>query len=300
MHHLGNFSLMAIFVLAIYAIVASLLGVRKGRPGLIASAERSILACAGLSTASVFALVTLLFKSDFRFEYVANYSNRELPMFYKIASLWAGNDGSLLFWSWLLIVFSAVAVWTNRSKNRELMPYVVATLGVIILFFTYMNYWVTNPFHQLGVVTASGATEVFAPADGRGLNPLLQHPIMVIHPPILYIGYVSFAIPFAFCVAALLSRQLGSAWITSTRRWTLGVRRARLGRVLGVGSCGKRVTDALANRHRISALGDNPRTKRDAQGLERVPRAHDLSAVHLGHLLDAKRHRFIGARVRRV
>ena len=221
MQHLGNFSLMAIFVLAAYAIVASLLGVRKGRPGLVASAERSLLACAGLSTASVFALVTLLFKSDFRFEYVANYSNSDLPTFYKIASLWAGNDGSLLFWSWLLIVFSAAAVLINRNKNRELMPYVVATLGVIILFFTFMNYWVTNPFHQLGVVTASGATEAWAPPDGRGLNPLLQHPIMVIHPPILYIGYVSFAIPFAFCVAALLSRQLGSAWMTSTRRWTL-------------------------------------------------------------------------------
>jgi len=221
MNHLGNFSLMAIFVLAAYAVAASLLGARKGRPGLVVSAERSILACAALSTAAVFSLVTLLFRSDFRFEYVANYSNRDLPTFYRIAALWAGNDGSLLFWSWLLIVFSAAAVLINRKQNRELMPYVVATLGVIILFFTYMNYWVCNPFEQLAVVTASGAHQVFAPADGRGLNPLLQHPIMVIHPPILYTGYVSFAIPFAFCVAALLSRQLGAEWITSTRRWTL-------------------------------------------------------------------------------
>jgi len=221
MNHLGNFSLMAIFVLAAYAVAASLLGARKGRPGLVVSAERSILACAALSTAAVFSLVTLLFRSDFRFEYVANYSNRDLPTFYRIAALWAGNDGSLPFWSWLLIVFSAAAVLINRKQNRELMPYVVATLGVIILFFTYMNYWVCNPFEQLAVVTASGAHQVFAPADGRGLNPLLQHPIMVIHPPILYTGYVSFAIPFAFCVAALLSRQLGAEWITSTRRWTL-------------------------------------------------------------------------------
>ena len=220
MHHLGNFSLMAIFVVAAYAVAASVLGVRKGRPGLLASAERSILACAALSTAAVFSLVTLLFRSDFRFEYVANYSNRDLPTFYKIAALWAGNDGSLLFWSWLLIVFSAAAVLINRGRNRELMPYVVATLGVLILFFTYVNYWVTNPFEQLAMVTASGH-EVWAPLDGRGLNPLLQHPIMVIHPPILYTGYVSFAIPFAFCIAALLSRQLGSEWINSTRRWTL-------------------------------------------------------------------------------
>jgi cytochrome c-type biogenesis protein CcmF len=213
--------MMAIFMLSAYAIVAALLGVKRGRPGLVASAERSLLACAGLSTAAMFSLAFLLFKSDFRFEYVANYSNRDLPIFYKIAAVWAGNDGSLLFWSWLLIVFSGAAILMNRNRNRELMPYVVATLGVIILFFTYMNYFVTNPFDQLGVVTASGGTQPWAPPDGRGLNPLLQHPIMVIHPPILYIGYVSFAIPFAFCVAALLSRQLGSQWITSTRRWTL-------------------------------------------------------------------------------
>lgn len=221
MHHLGNFSLMAVFVLAAYAGVASVVGVRNNRPGLIASAERAILACAGLSTLAVLSLVTLLFNSDFRFEYVANYSNRDLPAFYKIASLWAGNNGSLLFWSWLLIVFSAAAVLINRRRNRLLMPYVVATLSVVILFFTYMNYWVCNPYTQLGVVSAAGAVESWAPADGRGLNPLLQHPIMVVHPPILYIGYVSFVIPFAFCVAALLSRQLGPEWITSTRRWTL-------------------------------------------------------------------------------
>ncbi len=213
--------MMAIFVLSAYAIVAALLGVKRGRPGLVASAERSLLACTALSTAAIVSLAVLLFKSDFRFEYVANYSNRDLPIFYKIAAVWAGNDGSLLFWSWLLIVFSGAAIVLNRKRNRELMPYVVATLGVIILFFTYMNYWVTNPFDQLGVVTASGVAQPWAPLDGRGLNPLLQHPIMVIHPPILYIGYVAFAIPFAFCVAALLSRQLGSQWITSTRRWTL-------------------------------------------------------------------------------
>ena len=91
---------------------------------------------------------------------------------------------------------------------------------MITLFFTYLNYWVCNPFVELGVVTAAGP-ESWAPADGRGLNPLLQHPIMAIHPPILYIGYVGFVIPFAFCVAALASGRLGAEWITSTRRWTL-------------------------------------------------------------------------------
>jgi cytochrome c-type biogenesis protein CcmF len=220
MHHLGNFAMMAIFVLAAYAVAASLLGVRRGQGSLLASAERALLACTALSTTACFALVVLLVKSDFRFEYVASYSNRDLPLAYKISSLWAGNDGSLLFWSWLLLLFTGIAIVTNRNKNRELMPYVVATLGVIILFFTYLNYWVCNPFDQLGVMTAAGA-EPWAPQDGRGLNPLLQHPIMAIHPPILYVGYVGFVIPFAFCVAALLSGRLGADWITSTRRWTL-------------------------------------------------------------------------------
>ena len=204
MNHLGNFSLMAIIVMASYAVVASLVGVHRKSTKLVKSAENALLACAAFSTAACFSLVALLLKSDFRFEYVASYSNRELPFFYKVAALWAGNDGSLLFWAWLMLVFSGIAVLTNRNKNRELMPYVVATLGATALFFTYLNYWVCNPFVELGIVSAAG-TESWAPADGRGLNPLLQHPIMAIHPPILYIGYVGFVIPFAFCIAALAS-----------------------------------------------------------------------------------------------
>jgi cytochrome c-type biogenesis protein CcmF len=212
---------MAIFLLSVYAIVAAIAGERRKQPGLIVSAERALLASTALSTLAVISLVTLLVGSRFNFEYVANYTNRDLPLFYKMAALWAGNDGSLLFWAWLLVVSTGVVIVQNRNRNRQLMPYVVATLGAIIAFFTYMNYWVTNPFEQLAVVTAAGTPEPWAPLDGRGLNPLLQHPIMVIHPPILYIGYVAFAIPFAFCVAALLTRQLGTEWIRSTRRWTL-------------------------------------------------------------------------------
>jgi cytochrome c-type biogenesis protein CcmF len=221
MHHLGNFALMAIFVMAAYAVVASLLGARKRNARLLASGERALLATTALSTTACLALVTLLLRSDFRYEYVASYSNRDLPFAYKLASLWAGNDGSLLFWSWLLLLFSGITILSNRNKNRELMPYVVATLGVVILFFTYVNFWMCNPFEQLGVMTQGGGTRPWAPADGRGLNPLLQHPIMAIHPPILYTGYVGFVIPFAFAIAALATGRLGADWITSTRRWTL-------------------------------------------------------------------------------
>jgi cytochrome c-type biogenesis protein CcmF len=220
MHHLGNFALMAILVFAAYAVLGSLVGVWKKSARLTESAERALLACTALSTTACFSLVALLLRSDFRFEYVASYSNRDLPFAYKVASLWAGNDGSLLFWAWLLLLFSGITVLTNRTKNRELMPYVVATLAGIALFFTYMNFWVCNPFEQLGVVTAQGS-QPWAPQDGSGLNPLLQHPIMAIHPPILYTGYVGFVVPFAFCMAALATGKLGAEWITSTRRWTL-------------------------------------------------------------------------------
>ena len=149
MHHLGNFSLMAILVLAAYAIIASLLGVKRGSVKLTTSAERALLACTAFSTAACFSLVWLVMKSDFRFEYVASYSNRDLPFFYKLASLWAGNDGSLLFWSWLMLLFSGIAVITNRNKNRELMPYVVATLAGVALFFIDGNYFVTQHIGQL-------------------------------------------------------------------------------------------------------------------------------------------------------
>ena len=218
MHHLGNFSLMAVVVLCAYGAAASLVGARKGSASLVASARRALIAAAAFSGLSVAALLSLFIADDFRFQYVASYSAAALPLPYKISALWAGNDGSLLLWTFLMLVFAAAAVILRR--NDELIPQVVTTLCGVSLFFAYMNYWVCNPFGQLAEITAAGPIP-FLPADGNGLNPLLQHPIMAIHPPILYIGYVGFVIPFAFCVAALWTRRLDAAWIASTRRWTL-------------------------------------------------------------------------------
>src|SRR3989304_8126217 len=138
MHPLGNFALMAILVFAAYAVLASLRGVWKKNARLTESAERALLACTALSTTACFPLVALLPRSDSRFESVGSYSNRDLPFFYKVASLWAGNDGSLLFWAWLLLLFSGIVVAPHRRKNPQLMPYVGATPGAIALFFTYM------------------------------------------------------------------------------------------------------------------------------------------------------------------
>ena len=218
MHHLGNFSLMAVVVLCAYAAVAALVGIRRDSPALAASARRGLVAAAGFSALSVGSLLALFLADDFRFRYVASYSAAELPFYYKISALWAGNDGSLLFWTFLMLAFAAAAV-TARRRDR-LLPQVVFTLAGVSLFFAYMNYWVCNPFGQLAEITAAGPVP-FLPPNGNGLNPLLQHPIMAIHPPILYIGYVGFVVPFAFCVAALWTRRLDAAWIANTRRWTL-------------------------------------------------------------------------------
>ena len=185
---------------------------------LVTSGRRALIAAAGFSALSVASLLALFLADDFRFQYVASYSAAALPAAYKISALWAGNDGSLLLWTFLMLVLAATCV--IRRKDDELIPHVVATLGGVILFFAYMNYWVCNPFGQLAEITAAGPIP-FTPGDGNGLNPLLQHPIMAIHPPILYVGYVGFVIPFAFCVAALWTRRLDAAWIANTRRWTL-------------------------------------------------------------------------------
>ncbi len=218
MHHLGNFSLMAVVVLCGYAVLASLVGAGKRSSALVNSARRALIAAAGFSALSVISLGALFLADDFRFEAVASYSSAALPLAYKISAIWAGNDGSLLFWTFLMLVFAASAVILRRDD--PLIPQVVTTLAGVTLFFAYMNTWVCNPFGQLAEITAAGPVP-FVPADGNGLNPLLQHPIMAIHPPILYTGYVGFVVPFAFCVAALWTRRLDAAWIASTRRWTL-------------------------------------------------------------------------------
>jgi cytochrome c-type biogenesis protein CcmF len=221
MSDIGNFALVLTFAVAIYSIAAALIGARTARESLVRSAESGVLVAWALVATASLALVALLLKDDFGIEYVAGHSNRALPFFYKVAALWAGQEGSLLFWTLVMVTYAAIVVLQNRRENRDLMPYVVACLFGTVLFFTIINLFVANPFRALGVVGAGGDVRLVAPPDGNGLNPLLQHPAMVIHPPILYLGYVGFAVPAAFATAALIRRQRGSRWIQTTRRWTL-------------------------------------------------------------------------------
>lgn len=218
---IGNFSLIAAFVFSLFAIATSLSGAYRRDARLLAVGERSVYGVFFLVTISLAMLWTLILRDGFGFEYVAGHSNRTLPLHFKIGSLWAGQEGSLLLWTWVLVGFSAAAVLTQRTRHTRLMPFAIATMMVTSVFFLYLNNFKANPFEHLVGITASGAEVPWQPQDGRGLNPLLQHWAMVIHPPILYIGYIGFVVPFAFCIAALWTRQLGSAWVRTVRGFTL-------------------------------------------------------------------------------
>lgn len=216
MENLGALSLLLAFCFAIYALVGSVIGAWKQRPFLIESARRSVYAVWGLVTLASGLLLNALLTSDFRFAYVASHSNRDMGLNYKFTAWWGGQEGSLLFWSWILCTYAAVVVFTNRGKFRNMFPYVVATLAGTQAFFLLLNTFVVSPFRMIAV--GRGITAV---PDGQGLNPLLQHWAMQIHPPMLYLGYVGFVVPFAFAFASLITKQPGDGWIHTTRRWTL-------------------------------------------------------------------------------
>jgi cytochrome c-type biogenesis protein CcmF len=221
MAQLGQFALAIAFIVAIYAIVASLVGIRARNDKLIASGRNAaICTCVAVSTA-LFSLGYLFLTNDFSVAYVAAHSSIDLPLHFKISSVWGGQEGSLLFWSWILTVYSALVILQNRNKHRAMMPYVTAVLMGTSVFFTAMHLFVVNPFRLGGIQMPGGAVNLFRPNDGAGLNPLLQDTLMVIHPPMLYTGMVGFAVPYAFAIAALITRQLGDTWIRTVRRWTM-------------------------------------------------------------------------------
>ncbi len=217
----GSFALLLALIAAAYAIVAGVLAIRTRNPLLIKSSRHAGIAVFLLVTLAVACLEYLFFTNNFSMAYVAEHSNRDLPGFYKFAALWAGQEGSLLFWSWLLSIYAFFALFLNRKKHPELMPYVGVVLACIQLFFLTLNNFVASPFQILGHASAGGGFSVVAQADGRGLTPLLQYSEMVIHPPMLYLGYTGFSVPFAFAMAALLGRYPGEKWIHITRRWTM-------------------------------------------------------------------------------
>lgn len=209
---LGELALWVALPLSIWGTVLAFIGGRNERGDLVLSAERSVHAVFFLLILASAGIVAAFVGDKFEYWYVANYSNRELDLYYKISGLWAGQRGSLLFWALLLGFFSSLTVFQNRNKNREFMPYVTGVLLSILAFFIVVLLFAeVNPFERLP----------FTPANGQGLNPQLQNYWMTIHPPTLYLGFTAFAVPFAFAMAALLSGRLDSRWLVVTRRWTL-------------------------------------------------------------------------------
>jgi len=218
---IGSFALILALLAAGYALVGGIIGIRSRRPLLIKSARNAGMAIFFLVTLAVACLVASFFQNNFSLAYVVEHSNRALPGWYKFAALWAGQEGSLLFWSWLLSIWGFVALFANRKKHPELMPYVGVILGGIQLFFLILNNFVASPFSLIGTVSVAGVPHVVSLADGHGLTPLLQYGEMDIHPPMLYLGYTGFTVPFAFALGALLGRYPGEKWIHITRRWTM-------------------------------------------------------------------------------
>ncbi len=216
MENLGSLAIILAFCLSVYAVVASVTGKLRRNPFLVVSAERAVYAIWFLLTFASALLIYALLTSDFRLAYVASHSNRAMPLLYKFAAWWGGQEGSLLLWAWILSSYSAIVVYTNRRRFRNMMPFVTAILMVTQSFFLILIGFLLSPFDVLAV-----GKEVVGVPDGNGLNPLLQHWAMAIHPPTLYLGYVGFAVPYAFAMASLITRQPGDAWIQTTRRWTL-------------------------------------------------------------------------------
>ena len=209
---LGTFILLISFVVCAYAVAASVAGARRRSRRLIESGIGAFYFVTALMTVASAVIVHAFVTDNYAIKYVQRYSESAQPLAYKIASYWGGLDGSIMFWVFLLGIFGAIAVYTNRERQRELIPYVVATIAFTEMFFIFLMIVHNNPFSTF--LTP-------APADGRGLNPLLQNFYMAIHPPSLYIGFVAMTIPFAFGLAALITGHLDDSWLRAVRRWTM-------------------------------------------------------------------------------
>ncbi len=211
MANIGYQVLLIALAFSVYAMVTYIWAARKPSAPLVTSAHRAVYASFFLVTLASLALLYAFLSRDFQIKYVAHYSNRSLSWFYTVAAFWAGQDGSLLFWTLLLTIFSVAVIRTNQERNPELLPTTMAVMQLTTAFFLYLTTFKTNPFERTP----------FVPPDGTGLNPLLQNPEMIFHPPSLYIGFVAFTVPFAFAIAALVTRRLDEQWIKSIRRWSL-------------------------------------------------------------------------------
>ncbi|HYM58461.1 MAG TPA: heme lyase CcmF/NrfE family subunit [Solirubrobacteraceae bacterium] len=207
----GRACLILALAIAVYGIGASLYGAREGRREWVASGRRAVYALAGVLVVAFAILEAAFLRSDFSFTLVAGHSSTTTPVFYRATAVWSSQEGSLLLWVLLLSLWSSLLLFLTRRRAREVAPYATAVLMGFAAFFCGLLVFLESPF----------ALATPAAAEGAGLNPLLRHPSMMIHPPMLYSGYTLFAIPFAFAVGALVTRRLDASWIRLTRPFTL-------------------------------------------------------------------------------
>ena len=227
---LGYGVLIVSFLVALYSVIAAVYGAVNKLPNMVESARRAMLLTWPLLTLTAGILIYLLVNDHYEVQFVYEVTSRSMPTYLKVTAWWGGQAGSLLFWSWLMSAFTSLVTFKKWDRDREFLPWVIVVAGITLAFFLGMNVVFENPFMQLyqsfdGNIAAHTFqpqnSMIFTPQDGRGLNPLLRHPGMVIHPPMLYLGFVSFVIPFAFAMAALITGRTDDRWIRLTRRWTL-------------------------------------------------------------------------------
>src|SRR5690242_5442398 len=217
------------FLVTLYSVFAAIYGDRKKIPAMVESARRAMLLTWPLLTLTAGIIIYLLINNHFEVQFVYEVTSRSMPAYLKVTAWWGGQAGSLLFWSWLMSAFASLVTLRKWDRDREFLPWVIVIACITMAFFIGMNVFFENPFAQLyqnfdGVAAHTfrpADSVLFTPADGRGLNPLLRHPGMIIHPPMLYLGFVSFVIPYAFAFAALITGRTDDRWIRLTRRWAL-------------------------------------------------------------------------------
>jgi cytochrome c-type biogenesis protein CcmF len=211
MAEIGYITLVLAFVACLYSIAAYLFGSHGSHPSVVSSAKKSVLAAALLFTVSAITLIIALASHQFQIEYVASYTSTDMTLPYLISALWAGNAGSLLLWGWIISLSAVFVVLRKREQGRELVSYALIVIMAVQAFFLILLIFTQNPFHKLD----------FVPVEGTGLNPLLENPGMIFHPPALLAGYAVFVVPFAFAIAALISRRVNNDWLVAVKRWAL-------------------------------------------------------------------------------
>ena len=225
----GFGTLVITFLVSLFGIGSAFYGARKGLPAWVESARLAMLLTFPLITLTSLVLIYLLLTGHYELSFVYGVTSSAMPFYLKITALWGGQAGSLVFWSWLMSAFASAVTLRKWQRDQEFLPWVIIVSLVTLAFFLSLTIFFENPFNRFWS-TAAGEVESFFqpansvaifPSDGRGLNPLLRHPGMIIHPPMLYLGFVSFIIPFAFAIAALVTGRTDDRWIRLTRRWTL-------------------------------------------------------------------------------